>query len=236
MRRDHRRPVGQTVDRWQREVCRHHEAAASLDRRPEGLQLDAAQPVQRGVDDGQRVVRVHGAVPATREVLRRRRDALALMAADERCGKTGGECGIVAERTHADRRIVAVGEHVAVGREVDRDPERGQLAPDRATDGLRQLFGTGGGEREVAGELGPITDRVQLSAFLVDRDDRRGQASPGCNAVELIGQVPQLARGAHVQRPIERHAGRARGHCVENGVGRALPLERGQDRRAGDCR
>ena len=125
------------------------------------------------------VSRAGAAVPG--EVLGAGGHARALQAGHCRGGVPRHQRGVRAERPGADHRAVRRAEHVGARREVDVDPERGQVGADRPVDRLGQRDVVHRAERGVARVRAAVRVRHpgDVAALLVDRDHRVAPAAAG---------------------------------------------------------
>ena len=148
----------------------------------------SSRRLERGAVDvriGPQQMRVLRGVPVTGEVLRRRRDAHTLAAADPRGREFGNALRVVAERARADHRIARIGVHVADRRVVHRDAVGAQALTDRARRALRVRGIAGRADRHRARERRAIADADDGAALLVDGDGHRRQTAAARRVLDL---------------------------------------------------
>ena len=196
------------------QVAGHDGEGARSDRGLERRQVDQPQVGQPALDGGDGLVGVRAGAAVPGEVLGARGHARALQAGHRGGGVPGHQAGVRAEGPGADGRAVRRAEHVGARREVEVDPQGGQVGADRPVHRPGQgdvVHRAEGGVARVRAAVG-VRDPGDVAALLVDRDHRvvsgGRRAQHGGQRAHLTGSRDVLAE--------EGDAGQAAAERVEH--------------------
>jgi len=164
-------------------------------------QFAAEERLPSGADDRQRIVRVGGRIPVTREMFPDREDPPGERTPRESDSESGNGVRVPGEGAVPDHGISGVAVHVEDRREVHVDPDRAEFGGGRGAQPFRHGFapateeGAGAG-RGKPGERGILEPR-HAASLLVDGDQREGIAA-ACGRSDLAAQSAHLGGGIDV--------------------------------------
>ena len=215
------------------QVAGHDGEGAGPDRRLERRQVDQPQLGQAALDGGDGLVGVRAGAAVPGEVLGARGHASALQAGHCRGGVPGHQAGVRAEGPRADGRAVRRAQYVGAWREVEVDPERGQVGADGPVDRLGQRNVVYRAEGSVARVRAAVRVRHagDVAALLVDRDhwvvSRRRRAQHRGQRTDLVRSRDVLAE--------QGNSGQAAAERVEHPARRGQSRERRDEDRLGQA-